>query len=404
MDPALRKAYNAAYTEEHHRSYMSRLEGRLGHHVPFRVAETPLFLPKGIRHKLERAAREVVDLISEPSVIARGQKAIPSHLHVPHEDALSNCIQVDFAIANGKDGELDVKLVELQGFPSLYCLIALQVEALSIELQKMPGLEGNWTTFFGGLDRKAYLDRLRSAMLGDTYPGEVVMLDLEPEKQKTFVDFIATKILLGIDPVCPSELEREGRRLYRRVQGRRVQVKRIYNRIVFDELEKSNVKMPFSYTDDLDVSWVPHPNWYWTWSKNTIPMIDHPSVPKARLLSEVDEIPQDLENYVLKPLFSFASTGVIVDVTRADVEAVPAAQRSGWLLQEKIDYAYAFETPAGAGVKAEVRMMFLRAPDQPKPELVMNLVRLSRGKLIGVDHNKNLDWVGGTVGIWREGE
>jgi hypothetical protein len=403
MDPALRKAYNAAYTEEHHRSYMGRLEGRLGHHVPFRVAETPLFLEKSIRGKLERAAREVVDLISDPRVIERGRKAIPPHLNVPNEDALSSCIQVDFAIAKGKDGELDVKLVELQGFPSLYCLIALQVEALSIELEKM-GMGGDWTTFFGGLDRKTYLDRLRAALLGDTYPGEVVLLDLEPEKQKTFVDFIATKILLGIDPVCPSELERDGRKLYRRVQGRRVQVKRIYNRIVFDELEKSNVKMPFQYTDDLDVSWVPHPNWYWTWSKHTIPMIEHPSVPRARLLSEVDPIPDDLESYVLKPLFSFAGTGVIVDVTRADIDGIPADQRSGWLLQEKIDYAFAFETPGGAGVKSEVRMMFLRGPGQAKPELVMNLVRLSRGKLIGVDHNKNLDWVGGTVGIWRPGE
>ena len=404
MDPVLRRAYNEAYTEAHHRSYMDRLEGRLGNKVPFRVAETPLFLGKKIRGKLERAAREVVAAISDPKVIARGRTAIPKHLQVPNEDALSSCIQVDFAIAKGKDGDFDVKLVELQGFPSLYGLIVLQTESMSEELQTMPGLEGNWTTFFGGLDRAAYVEKLRHAILGGVDPGEVVLLDLEPAKQKTYVDFVSTKILLGIDPVCPSEVERDGARLYRRVQGKRVQIKRIYNRIVFDELEKTGMKMPFAYDEELDVSWCPHPNWYWTWSKFTIPLLDHPAVPRARLLSEIDEVPRDLERYVLKPLFSFAGTGVIVDVTPEDFANVPKEQRAGWILQEKIEYAYAFETPSGAGVKAEVRMMFLRAPEDEKPELVMNLVRLSRGKLIGVDHNKNLDWVGGTVGIWREGE
>ena len=404
MDPDLRRAYNEAYTEAHHRSYLGRLEERLGHKVPFRVAETPLFLAKNVRQKLERAAREVVEQICDPQLIAKARTAIPKHLDVPNEDALSSCIQVDFAIAKGRDGEFEVKLVELQGFPSLYGLMVLQTEAIAEELSTMPGLEGNWTTFFGGIDRATYVEKLRKAILGGVDPGEVILLDLEPAKQKTFVDFVSTKILLGIDPVCPSELEREGNRLYRRVQGKRVHVRRIYNRIVFDELEKTGMKMPFAYDEPLDVSWCPHPNWYWTWSKFTIPLLDHPAVPKARLLSENDELPPDLERYVLKPLFSFAGTGVIVDVTAADVVAIPKERRAGWILQEKIEYAHAFHTPRGEGVKAEVRMMFLRAPDQARPELVMNLVRLSRGKLIGVDHNKNLDWVGGTVGIWREGD
>jgi hypothetical protein len=404
MDPAFRKAYNAAYTPDHYRRYLGRLEGKLGYKIPFRVAETPLFLERGVRRRLEDAARDIVRLISEPALIEKMKKAIPPHLDTPGQDALSSCIQVDFAITRNEQGELTGKLVELQGFPSLYCLMVLQTEAMAAELATMPGLDRKWTTFFGGLDRDAYLERLKKTLLAGHDPGEVVLLDLEPPLQKTFVDFVSTKMLLGIDPVCPTEVEREGRRLFRRVQGTRVPIKRIYNRIVFDELENRKLPMPFSYKDDLDLSWCPHPNWYWTWSKYTLPFLDHPAVPKATFLSELGVVPDDLSRYVLKPLFSFAGSGVKVDVTKADIDAIPDAARSGWVLQEKIDYVSALETPDGHGVKAEVRMMFLRAPEDERPELAMNLVRLSRGKMLGVDQNKDFEWVGGSVGIWPEDE
>ena len=117
-------------------------------------------------------------------------------------------------------------------------------------------------------------------------------------------------------------------------------------------------------------------------------------------MSDVTEIPHDLERYVLKPLFSFAGSGVKVDPTRDDILNVPDEQRPGWLLQEKITYEPGLKMPDGGGVKAEVRMMFLRAPEEDVPRLAMNLVRLSRGKMLGVDQNKDFTWVGGTIGIW----
>jgi hypothetical protein len=211
---------------------------------------------------------------------------------------------------------------------------------------------------------------------------------------------VATKQLIGVDAVCPSSLVKDGRRLFRRVSGELVQVKRIYNRIVFDELQAKKTPLPFSYTDDLDVTWCSHPNWYWTWSKYSLPYVDHPAVPRARYVSELDKVPEDLDRFVLKPLFSFAGAGVKVDVTEADLASIQSADRSGWLLQEKIAYEPALAMPDGSGVKAEVRMMFLRAPDEAEPNLVLNLVRLSRGKMLGVDQNKDLTWVGGSVGIW----
>ncbi|MCU0658864.1 MAG: hypothetical protein MUF64_27485 [Polyangiaceae bacterium] len=400
MERSFRQAYNRAFTPDLYRRYLGKLEDRLGHPIPFRVAETPLFLPRPFRERLSTYAREIVDQLCDPALIARASKAIPDELRVPHQDDLASCIQVDFAVCRDEQGEWTGRLVELQGFPSLYALIPMQAEVLAEELQSIPDLARPWTTLFAGMTMESYAARLRGALLAGHDPDAVVLLDLDPPSQKTFPDFIATRMMTGIDPVCPTDLTREGRRLFRLKNGKKIQVERIFNRVVFDELEKKQLPLPFRFSDDLNLSWCPHPNWYWIWSKYTLPFLDHPAIPQARFLSEVRELPPDLESYVLKPLFSFAGTGVKVDVTREDIEAIPEGQRGGWLLQKKITYADALHTPEGHGVKAEIRMMFLRSPGAMKPGLTMNLVRLSRGKMLGVDHNKNLDWVGGSVGIW----
>jgi hypothetical protein len=406
MDPALRSAFNAAYTPDFYRNYLGRLEAKLGCTVPFRVAETPLFFPPDLRDGLARAANEIVAQISAPALIARMKQAIPPDLDVPRMDALPNCTQVDFAIVRGPDGRLEGKVVELQAFPSLYALMVVQADTMAEAMADFPGLglDRRFSIFFSGLTRETFIPRLQRALCASEDPEHVVLLDLDPRAQKTYPDFVATKMLTGVDSVCPTSLVREGRRLFRRVDGRLVPVKRIYNRIVFDELLQKRTELPFRYTDDLDVTWCSHPNWYWTWSKYSLPYIDHPAVPRARyvdeLLAAAGGIPDDLSRYVLKPLFSFAGSGVKVDPTREDIESIPEAERGQWILQEKITYEPALLMPDGNGVKAEVRMMFLRAPDEEKPTLVLDLVRLSRGKMLGVDQNKDLTWVGGSVGIW----
>jgi hypothetical protein len=405
MDPALRSAFNRAYTPELFERYRERLETSLGVTVPFRLAETPLFLPRDLRDDLAASARQVVALLSDPGLMASLGGAVPPAFDVPGRDALPDFVQVDFAITRGPDGALRGRVVELQGFPSLYAFTAHQAGVFAeTMLRAMPGLEGAWTPYFGGLRHEAYLEKLRRAVVGDCDPAEVIMLDLDPKSQKTYCDFVATKRYLGVDPVCPSELVREGRTLYRVLGGRRVPVRRIYNRVVFDELARKGIALPFDWRDELDVRWAPHPNWYWVWSKYTLPFLDHPAVPRTRFLSDVTEPPADLGRYVLKPLFSFAGAGVKVDVTRADLEAVPAAARGGYILQEKVAYEPALVAPDGAGVKAEVRMMFLRAGEGAPLELVLNLVRLSRGAMLGVDQNRGHDWVGSSVGLWREGD
>ncbi|MEJ7730736.1 MAG: hypothetical protein WKG00_16150 [Polyangiaceae bacterium] len=399
MDPELRARFNAAYDERFYPRYVARLEERLGCKIPFRVAETPLFLPAQLRERLATSAREIIAAISDPALIEKMKRAIPPELDVPGMDALPSCVQVDFAITRAPDGGLEGKVVELQAFPSLYALMVVQSDVLGERLAEMPGMPQAWSIYFAG-DRQRFIEHLRRAVVAGEDPAEVVLLDLDPPAQKTYPDFAATKQLIGVDAICPTELVKEGRRLYRDVGGKRVPVRRIYNRIVFDELAVKGVPLPFSYRDDLDVSWCSHPNWYWTWSKYTLPSIDHPAVPRARRLGDLERVPEDLSRYVLKPLFSFAGSGVKVDVTPDDLAGVPEAERDNWLLQEKIVYEPALRMPDGEGVKGEVRMMFLRAPEEPAPTLVLPLVRLSRGKMIGVDHNRDLAWTGGSVGIW----
>jgi hypothetical protein len=255
------------------------------------------------------------------------------------------------------------------------------------------------------LTREGFLDLFRRAVVGRHDPREVVLADLDPMQQKTSPDFFATRKLLGVDPVCPTTFLREGRQLFRVKDGTRVPIRRIYHRVVFDELEKSGKKLPYAYTDDLDVEWFPHPSWYFLWSKSSLPFLDHPAVPKTHRLSELSTIPKDLTRYVLKPFHSFAGGGVNVDPTEADLVKIPAAERANWCLQEKVVYdpclVAADDVPGRpGGVKVEVRMMFLRPDDAPRLTLATNLCRLSRGKMLGVDFNKDFTWVGGSVGIW----
>ena len=313
---------------------------------------------------------------------------------------LPNCVQVDFALVKGDDGQLTGRVVELQAFPSLYALIALFGEAWAEQLNQMPGLQANWSCFLD-MDRPQALDLMKRTIVGDCDPSEVVLVDLEPETQKTSPDFVATRLLFGVDAVCVTKLEVEGKKVFRRKpDGTRLQVKRIYNRMVFDELEVKKAHIPFKWNDDLELTWCSHPNWYWVWSKFSLPHIDHVAVPRARYLSQIQGIPENLDRYVLKPLFSFAGAGVVIDVTRESIEKVPADQRDKWVLQDKIAYADAIRMPDGNGVKGEVRVMLLRPLGEKKLTPIIDLVRLSRGKMLGVDFNKGLTWTGGSVGMW----
>jgi len=388
MDSHFRAIFNEHFSDALYESYKRDLAQRLNCKFEFRLAESPVFLPDDFKATLVDSARAIVDQLSDPANIARMKEAIPERWDTPGMDALPNFTQVDFAVTT--DGP---KLIELQGFPSLTSMQTIQRDAWNDALQSIPGLDREWSCWYSGLDRDGFIELSRRTIAGDHDPREVVLLDIDPPHQKTYPDFAATKLLFDVDAVDPRELTKRGRELWRG----NTRVRRIYNRIVFDELIAKKIEIPFDYRDDLDVEWAPHPNWYWVWSKYSLPFLDHASVPRATFLSDLDRIPDDLSRYVLKPLFSFAGGGVNVDPTAADVNAIPERDRHAWCLQEKIEYAPALRAADGGGVKVEIRMMFLRPDDEPKPILAQNLVRLSRGKMLGVDFNKDFTWVGSSV-------
>jgi hypothetical protein len=395
MDERFRQLFNSQFTPATYERYVRELSRRLDSTFEFRLAETPLFLPDDFKQKATDSARAIVEQLSDPALIERMKAAIPERWNTPGMDALPNLAQVDFAVVR-ENGTLVPKLIELQGFPSLTSLQVVQRDVWKETLAEMDGLDLAWSCWYSGYDREAFLDLARRTIVGLHDPAEVILMDLDPPRQKTWPDFAATKLLFGVDPVDPTTLVRRGRQLFR-ADG--TPVRRIYNRVVFDELIQKGTQLPFDYRQELDVEWAPHPNWYWVWSKYSLPFLRHPSVPRATFVSDLERIPDDLSGYVLKPLFSFAGGGVNIEPTRADIDAIPASERHAWCLQEKIEYEPALQAADGSGVKMEIRLMFLRPDDEPKPILAQNLVRLSRGKMLGVDFNKQFTWVGSSVAL-----
>ena len=406
MDPRFRPLYNAGYCEALYRRYVADFSRRCGAPVDMQIAQTPVFLPARLRERAETAGREILEQLCDPVRIERMRAAVPARWDVPGNAGLPTFCAIDFAVTLDANRELVPKLIELQGFPTLVAYETMQHDAWAEALQTIDGLDRDWTSWFSGLTRDDFLELARRTILGSHDPAHVILMDLEPLAQKTYPDFAASRRLFGIDAVCPTGLVKRGRRLYRkRDDGTEVRVERIYNRVIVDELERKRVSLPFDLRDELDVEWTPHPNWFWMWSKYSVPFLDHSAVPRARFLSETVELPPDLTaNYVLKPLFSFAGAGVNVAPTAHDVASIPPERRGAWCLQEKIEYGQVLEAVDGGSVKVELRLIYLRPENRPAFTLAQNLCRLSRGAMMGVDHNKQHTWVGSSIGMWPAGE
>jgi hypothetical protein len=342
-----------------------------------------------------RAATEIWDELSTPENLRRSVNAVPPSLDVSRCPDRPTFAQADFAVTwDRPGGTLVPKLIELQAFPSLYAFQLFQTNELA---RITPGSE-NLGFLLSGLDEHGYVRAVGDAILGDFPPDNVVLMDIDPPSQKTFVDFALTEKLWRVRAVSVTDIEKRGRELWYRRDGRATRILRIYNRLIFDELAAKGISIPIDFTQPLDVSWAGHPNWYFRWSKHSLPALRHPTVPEARLLSDFDRWPEDLENWVFKPLFSFAGSGVKVDVTRADLDAVPSAERTHTILMRKVDYAPVVETTDGSASKVEVRIMFIWRDGRPFP--VTTLARLSQGKMMGVAFNKDRIWVGSSGCLW----
>lgn len=388
MVPDIRRAYNAAFSQTAYEEMLGSLESSVGYPVDFRMSETPIFLSEALTRELVKAAHEVLAIVTSQEYLKEAGRAVPPHLNVPGEEGHTIFLQIDFALARGEDGEITPQLIELQGFPSLYGFQWL----LDVAFRRhFPAIPEGWTPYFGGLDEETYPAALRDAIVADCDPENVVLLEVEPEKQKTRIDFAVTEKLLGIRTVCATRVIARGGQLFYPEGGREVPIHRIYNRVIFDEVERKGLDLSHVFHRDLDVTWVGHPNWYLKISKFSLPFIESRYCPPTHFVSDLQELPADLENYVLKPLFSFAGLGVEMSPTPERLRSLPDPE--DFILQKKVEYAPVIETPHEPA-KAEVRMMFVW---KDRPRLINNLVRMSKGKMMGVDFNKDKTWIGASL-------
>ncbi|TMI62008.1 MAG: circularly permuted type 2 ATP-grasp protein [Bacteroidetes bacterium] len=392
MVSEIRGSFNGSFNKEKYEAFLRDLNSVHPGAIEFRVAETPVFVSKDFTTKMLDACESIVDVITDPGFNEMVKNAVPKNIHVPGESRHSHFIAFDFGICINEAGEYEPQLIEMQGFPTLFAYEVLLDEVF----RKHFPVPDNFSCYLGDHEKESYLQLLKDIIVADEKPENVILLEIFPHQQKTRIDFYCTQDYLGIKPVCLTELIKEGKKLFYMNEGKKTQVRRIYNRVIFDDLQQQTPEVQEKgkiLFEELDVQWIPHPNWFYKISKYTIPFIHHPYVPKTFFLDEIKQIPTDLENYVLKPLFSFAGQGVVIDVTQTDIDNVKDPEN--WILQRKVKYADIIETP-DIPAKAEIRLFYFWKDGAARPVAANNLARLSKGKMIGVRYNKDKEWVGGS--------
>ena len=396
MNSKYRQLFNDNFSEAKYTNFIEDITSDFDYKVTFRIGETPFFIPNELKEQLLEGCQQVIDFIKRDDFKTLTNRALELNRKVPNEDNHSTFLAIDFGICE-EDGKIVPKLIEVQGFPSLF---NFQNHLSQKFVNHYPFLS-DLTPFLNGLTQETYLQLIEEVICNNHPKENVILLEVEPEKQNTKIDFNYCHRDIGIPIVCVTDLYQKGKQLfYKNQKGEEVLVKRIYNRVIFDELDlRTDLKLNFDFSNDYNVEWAGHPNWFFRISKFILPYLKGKYFIETTLLSDLKEIPSDLENYVLKPLFSFSGSGVVFHVKREDIEAVK--EKDLYILQKKVNYKPIIQSPDGK-VKAEVRLLAVWKKDAPSPTLVTNLVRLSRGEMIGVKFNKDKDWVGGTVGMFEK--
>ncbi|MFP3595144.1 hypothetical protein [Chryseobacterium sp. SIMBA_029] len=385
MIPTYRKQFNQDFSQEKYSQLKEILQQKSGLKPGFRVSESPIFLTQEFKHKLIDATESIIDQIKALPVELL-QKAVPENCKVPNDTTQPHFFTIDFGICSNEKGEIEPQLIELQAFPSLYAFQKAYEETFC---EVYPFLD----EIKNPMSPEDFKNYLQEVIVGEENPENVVLLEIFPEKQKTAIDFAFTEKLLGIPTVCLTKIKKEGRKLYYNNNGTLTEIKRIYNRVIFDELDKiPNLTTEFDFRDEVDVQWITHPNWFFKISKFLLPLLHHQYVPKSYFLHE---FPADekLENFVLKPLFSFAGSGVNLNPTQEITEAI--TDKENYILQRKVDYAPIFEDINGEFSKAEIRLLYIWRENDERPILLENLGRMTKAAMVNVDFNKkDAIWIG----------
>ena len=408
MIASIRQKFNVTFTEQSHQNYLAALNTPFPGALDFTVAETPIFINKDFTEKVLATGDYVNQVIQSDRFNSITEPSLKNIPHFPNETALPQCIVMDFAIAINEQNELVPALIELQGFPSLFAYEVLQDECI----RKTYTIPAGYSPYLNGYTKEKYMHHLETILKGDILIDKdldtlknshkhTVLLEILPHQQKTRIDFYCTEKYFNIPIVCITEIFVEGNNLFYERAGQKIKIDRIYNRIVLDELKNQTKEIQDKgalLESNLDIEWVTHPHHFFRISKYLLPFLKHTYIPKTQFVDQLKAIPTALDKYILKPLFSFAGQGVIIDISAEDISNIK--DPSGWILQEKVEYANCIETPTGPA-KAELRLYYFW--DEAKKEYIatMNLARLSKGKMIGVNYNKTATWVGGSLAYFE---
>ena len=408
MIASIRQKFNAAFTEQSHQNYLAALNTTFPGALDFSIAETPIFIDKNFTEKVLVTGDYVNQVIQSGQFNSITEPSLKNIPLFPNETALPACIVIDFAIATNEQNELVPALIELQGFPSLFAYELLQDECI----RKTYIIPEGYSPYLNGYSKEKYIKHLEAIVKGNSIldnakdtitdsAKHTVLLEILPHQQKTRIDFYYTEKYFNIPIVCITELFIEEHHLFYERAGQKIKIDRIYNRIVLDELKNQTKEIQEKgalLQNNLEIEWVTHPHHFFRISKFLLPFLKHAYIPLTQFVDQLTEIPTALEKYILKPLFSFAGQGVIIDISPGDIENIK--DPSGWILQEKVNYANCIETPTGPA-KAELRLYYFW--DEAKKEYIatMNLARLSKGKMMGVNYNKTATWVGGSLAYFE---
>lgn len=392
MIPEYRSEFNRLFSNEKYRRIQQLFRERCGVDCGFRLSESPVFLPKAFKDKLIEVSSSIIEQIKSMKEDELA-KAIPENHKVPKDTEKPHFIAIDFGICKDEKGEISPELIELQAFPSLFSLKKLYEQMLLETYPFLNQIKHPYTV-------ESYFNKLDEVILAGEKPENVILMEIHPEKQKTLADFLATQKMLRIPIVNLTDVKKSGNELYYEKDGKSIPIHRIYNRVIFDEIDKiPNLKTHFDFRDELDVEWVTHPNWFFKISKYLLPKLKHQYIPESFFLSD---FPQDenLNEFVLKPLFSFAGSGIELNPTKQKINQIRNPEN--FIMQRKVSYEPLFEDSRGEFSKAEIRMLFLWNPKDENPEWVINLVRMTKAAMVNVDFNrKDAIWIGSSMAFFE---
>lgn len=326
----------------------------------------PILLPQHKLNTWAKVACDIADLLSNVNTHSKGIAELNKSLHSDTPD----CFSVDFAIVK-QNGELGIKLIEAQAFPSVMSLM-LDFEDIFNPKSELCGLNT--------ADRRTLFESTLSQQISCK---NLVMLDENITAQSSANDFMSSLHLASTRSIL--DIYQHGSEWIHWRDNGPMAVKRVYNRSIFHTLNTAQQTHILNLLDHKDITFFNHPAWYYKVDKASLGRIAHWSIPKTYPITSANN--HDMNNMVLKHPNGFGGKEVFISPSKEDIKQAPIHS----ILQERIEYA-AFH-PALTGddkLCVELRFMLLRTNNSYTPITTLaratvdgNLMRYRENKLPG---------------------